>query len=100
MFDLRDPAAAAFASGIIAAGDGSRLKADFPQVIKPLLPIRGIPLIHWTSSSLISAGATEVAVLFNSKAQAAQDYLKNRHWPVRWSFMTADTASSWESFRL
>lgn len=100
MLKFHDPAIIPFSSGIIAAGDGSRLKADFPQTIKPLLPIRGIPLVHWTSSSLISAGSNNIAILFNSKATAARDYLESRHWPVHWDFIVADTSCSWESFRL
>src|SRR5262249_34114247 len=61
---------------------------------------RGTPLIHWTASSMIAAGAQEIAILFNSRGQAAQDYLQGQGWPVRWTFLKADTGSSWESFRL
>jgi NDP-sugar pyrophosphorylase family protein len=89
-----------FSAGIIAAGDGTRLKTFYPQVIKPLLPISGLPLVHWTASSLIAAGAQEIVALFNSQGREVPDYLRGQKWPVQWTFLEANTASSWESFRL
>jgi NDP-sugar pyrophosphorylase family protein len=89
-----------FSAGIIAAGDGKRLKEGYPQVIKPLLPIHGWPLIHWTASGLISAGASHITLLLNSKGREAKKYLQKRKWDAEWDFLEADTASSWESFHL
>jgi len=69
-------------------------------VLKPLLPIAGRPLIEWTASSLIDAGADEIFVLLNSKGRAARTALRRRFPGKRWIFFEADTRSSWDSFRI
>jgi NDP-sugar pyrophosphorylase family protein len=100
MVDLRGPHFIPFAAGIIAAGDGMRLKAAYPDTIKPLLPILGTPLIQWTVSSLISSGAQEIVILLNSHGRKAREHLQRQEYPVPLKFLEADTRSSWESFRL
>jgi NDP-sugar pyrophosphorylase family protein len=100
MDKTKDMSTVLFSAGIIAAGHGTRLEAANSRTIKPLFPIRGTPLIHWTTSSLISAGARDMVVLFNSRSRAARNYLQEQKWAVQWRFLEADTASSWESFRL
>lgn len=100
MAEFLSPSSIPFSAGIIAAGDGTRLKASYPQTAKPLLPIHGAPMIHWTASSLISAGAEKIVLLLNSRGREVKAYLQSRSWPVRWVFLEADTASSWASFRL
>ena len=89
-----------FSAGIIAAGEGSRLRSSFPNVLKPLVPVAGRPLIEWTVSSLVSAGADEILVLLNSKGRPVRDHLRTRFPSTRWIFLEADTRSSWESFRI
>ena len=86
--------------GIIAAGEGSRLKSSHPGTIKPLVPINGRPLCHWIVGSLKEAGATDFTVLFNSKGRPAQNILRTAFPGLRWTFLERNTASSWESFRL
>lgn len=87
-------------AGIIAAGDGLRLKASHPGVIKPLVPVAGRPLCHWVADSLRQAGVENLTVLFNSRGRRAQESLLAAFPNLRWTFLEADTASSWESFRL
>lgn len=87
-------------AGIIAAGEGSRLAAAYPGTIKPLTPVEGRPLIHWVASSLRTAGFDRITVLFNSNGAPARDYLRREFGGIRWSFLSKDTSSSWESFRL
>jgi NDP-sugar pyrophosphorylase family protein len=87
-------------AGIIAAGHGSRLAESHPGLIKPLIPVAGRPLCHWVAASLQQAGADEITLLHNSKGRAIRDSLKQAFPGVRWTFLQADTASSWESFRL
>jgi putative hydrolase of the HAD superfamily len=87
-------------AGIIAAGDGSRLKSSHPGTIKPLVPVRGRPLCHWVVSSLQEAGVQDFTVLLNSRGRDAQESLRAAFPRLRWSFIERDTASSWESFRL
>ncbi|MBI5241930.1 MAG: HAD-IA family hydrolase [Elusimicrobia bacterium] len=87
-------------AGIIAAGDGSRLKASHPGLIKPLVPVAGRPLCHWVVDSLLQAGVADFTVLFNSRGRRAQESLLAAFPRLRWTFLERDTASSWESFRL
>ncbi|MCX5797284.1 MAG: HAD-IA family hydrolase [Elusimicrobia bacterium] len=87
-------------AGIIAAGDGERLKSSHPETIKPLVPIRGRPLCHWVVGSLSEAGVQDFTVLFNSRGHRAQESLLASFPSLRWTFLSRDTASSWESFRL
>ena len=86
--------------GIIAAGNGSRLKSSHPGTIKPLVPINNLPLCHWIAGSLQEAGLADFTVLFNSQGRPAQDYLRRTFPGPRWTFLERDTSSSWESFRV
>lgn len=84
-------------AGIIAAGLGERLKsAGLP---KPLVPIAGRPLIHWTVSCLEHAGADAITVLLNSRGADVRRSLEEAFPRILWRFLEWDSPSSWESFR-
>lgn len=85
-------------AAIIAAGEGSRLGAL--PAIKPLVPVAGRPLSHWIVEGLRSAGCTGLTVLTNSRGGAVASSLTAAFPDVQFDFITADTASSFESFRL
>lgn len=85
-------------AAIIAAGEGSRLAAG--GVIKPLIPVAGRPLIHWIVDGLRAAGCKELTVLTNSRGAAVAPSLTAAFPDIAFDFLTADTASSFESFRL
>lgn len=87
-------------AGIIAAGEGSRLAKTHPNSVKPLIPVAGKPLIHWIIDGLRSLGCREIAVLTNSRGNAVGPYLSSAFPDLTFNFITADTASSFESFRL
>ena len=87
-------------AGLIAAGDGSRLKASHASSVKPLVPVAGAPLCHWVVSGLAQAGVSDITALFNSRGRAAAESLAGAFPALRWTFLQEDTASSWESFRL
>ncbi len=86
------------AAGIIAAGEGSRLAQTGP--VKPLIPVAGRPLMHWIVDGLKFAGAEKITVLTNSKGKAVPPSLTEKFPRTKFDFVTADTASSFESFRL
>lgn len=86
-------------AGIIAAGEGSRLRAAAPGP-KPLVEVGGKPLVHWVVLSLRAAGARSLTLLHNSSGDAVRAYLKGAFPDLAWTFLRKDTASSWESFRL
>ena len=87
-------------AGIIAAGEGTRLRTSHPTFPKPLVPVAGMPLCHWVINSLSQAGMKNLTVLLNSRGQAVRESLSSTFPTIRWSFLVQDTASSWESFRL
>lgn len=89
-----------FSAGIIAAGEGSRLSARYPGTPKPLIPLAGRPLSHWIAGSLRDAGAADLVVLTNSRGTAVPPSLSAAFPGLRLDFVSADTASSYESFRL
>jgi NDP-sugar pyrophosphorylase family protein len=89
-----------FAAGVIAAGEGSRLAASHPGTIKPLVPVAGRPLSHWIVGALTGAGAGRLAVLTNSRGTALPPSLTRAFPEAAFDFLSADTASSFESFRL
>lgn len=87
-------------AGIIAAGLGKRLQSAYPGLPKPLVPVAGRPLCHWTAEALCAAGATNILIAHNSAGRAIRDSVSSAFTAVQWSFLEADTASSWETFRL
>lgn len=87
-------------AGIIAAGEGSRLAAAQPGVPKPLIPVGGRPLACWVVDGLAAAGAVSVTVLTNSRGGAVAPRVAADFPALAVDAVTADTASSFESFRL
>jgi NDP-sugar pyrophosphorylase family protein len=85
-------------AGIIAAGDGSRLKGAAD--IKPLAVVAGKPLINWVVEGLRYAGSEKITVITNSQGKAVPEKLKTAFPKMDFDFVTADTASSFETFRL
>lgn len=86
------------AAGVIAAGLGERLKAA--GTIKPLVPLLGKPLSAWVLRSLAQAGVDHITVLHNSSGWGVRDALAGVLPTTPLTFLQADTASSFESFRL
>ncbi len=87
-------------AGIFAAGEGSRLEGAAGKTIKPMLMVGGKPLCHWVAENLALAGVSRITFLSNSRGVLAQESLARAFPRVAWTFLTRDTASSWESFRL
>ncbi|HAZ07804.1 MAG TPA: hypothetical protein DCZ01_04595 [Elusimicrobia bacterium] len=87
-------------AGIIAAGEGSRLARSHPGIVKPLICVAGRPLCHWVVEGLMAAGCREVTVLTNGRGTGVPPSLETAFPNLAFDFITADTASSFESFRL
>ncbi len=87
-------------AGIIAAGEGSRMRKSHPGQIKPMISIAAKPLIYWVVGGLRLAGCKDIVVLTNSRGKGVGPYLTAAFPDVKFDFVTADTASSFESFRL
>ena len=87
-------------AGIIAAGLGSRLAHIHPGLPKPMIPVSGKPLLYWIAACLRNAGFESVTILLNSNGDDARAYAQKHIKDLSWSFLRADTDSSFDSFRL
>lgn len=63
--------------GIIAAGDGNRIKEEGSLVPKPLVEIDGAPMIGRLISLMESCGAKSVNIIVNSDMPEVWQYLQN-----------------------
>lgn len=85
-------------AGIIAAGEGRRFRERGWSMLKPLVPIRGTPLIEIAFRTMESAGIDEIFCLFRTQGQPIVDHLNRCRFTLRWSYQLRDTASSYETF--
>jgi len=84
--------------GIIAAGDGSRLRATGFAMPKPLVPVAGVPLIDWVMGNFQAAGITSLVVIVNEQARACRDWVLSRFPDLDVEVIVKTTRSSLESF--
>ena len=84
--------------GIIAAGEGSRLRRDGFTVPKPLVEVAGVSLIEAVIRNFETAGITPLVIIVNERELDCVERVRERfpHLPVR--FIVKTTASSLESF--
>jgi NDP-sugar pyrophosphorylase family protein len=91
--------AASVRGGIIAAGAGSRLRADGWRVPKPLVEVAGLPLIGAVLRNFLAAGITEITIIVNEDEQDCVEWVRGRYPGLDVNFIVKTTASSLESFR-
>ncbi len=89
-------------AGIFAAGMGSRfVEAGWDQP-KPLIPVKGVPLVGRLLENFFRAGIDTVEILLNaeSKFDEVEKYLRRHPEASRIRLCRKTTASSYESFSL
>ena len=92
-------AGAALTGGIIAAGLGSRLRADGYAVPKPLVPVDGLPLIDAVIRNFLAAGVHSLRIIFNEQEQDCVDRVREHFGgAIALDIDVKTTASSLESF--
>lgn len=84
--------------GIIAAGQGSRLKRDGFSLPKPMVPVAGVPLIERVVSNFTTAGITRLQVIFNEEDRACAAFIQKRFPDLDIRCIVKTTRSSYESF--
>ena len=84
---------------IIAAGEGSRLRADGFRVPKPLVEVAGVPLIGAVLRNFAAAGITAITVIVNERERECVEWVRTRFPKLEVDFIVKTTASSLESFR-
>jgi NDP-sugar pyrophosphorylase family protein len=84
--------------GIIAAGEGSRLRRDGFTAPKPLVEVAGVSLIESVIRNFETAGITPLVIIVNEQELDCVERVRERfpRLPVR--FIVKTTASSLESF--
>ena len=95
---MSGPARDRLEGGIIAAGDGSRLRRDGYTVPKPLVEVAGTSLIEAVVRNFEAAGIGPLVIIVNERELDCVERVRQRfpHLPVR--FIVKTTASSLESF--
>ena len=85
--------------GIIAAGEGSRLRQAGWMVPKPMVPVAGVPLIESTIRNFIAAGVTRLSIIVNEQERECAAWVQTRFPALELRLIVKTTASSLESFR-
>src|SRR5262249_24825533 len=89
---------ASFAGGIIAAGEGSRLREGGFVMPKPMMPIAGVPLIGTRIRTLQAAPVGPLAMIVNDQERACVEWVRSRFPELDIAFIVKTTRSSLESF--
>ena len=84
-------------AGIIAAGEGSRLKSEGITVPKPLVEVNGVPLIERLLRSFIRSGISEVVCIINEESREVKRFVEERDLNIPVRFVVQSTPSSMHS---
>jgi NDP-sugar pyrophosphorylase family protein len=85
--------------GIIAAGEGSRLRQAGYTVPKPLVPVAGTPLIERVIGNFLAAGIKSLVIIFNEEGGSeCERWVRSRFPDVDIEIIIKTTTSSLESF--
>lgn len=84
--------------GIIAAGEGSRLREDGWLMPKPLVPVGGVPLLESVIANFMAAGISPLTVIVNEREGDCVTWAHRRFPGLDLRFIVKTTASSLESF--
>jgi len=86
--------------GIIAAGMGSRLRADGYRVSKPMVQVAGRPLIEHALERFRAAGIHRLTVIINEEADDCRGWLGDHQGDYDLDLIVRTTPSSYASFQL
>jgi len=88
----------ALRGGIIAAGEGSRLRAAGFTAPKPMVRVAGVPLIESIVRNFVEAGITSLVVIVNEDEHECARWLTARFPSLDLSCIVKTTPSSLRSF--
>ena len=94
------PASLALRGGVIAAGHGTRLRADGYRVSKPMTPVGGRPLIDHALSRFRAVGVDRVTVIVNEESDDCRRWLSGHGQGLDLDVIVRTTPSSYASFEL
>ncbi len=84
-------------AGIIAAGEGSRLRRDGIQTLKPLVEVNGKPIIERLLLQFHSFEITEVFCIINEESGRVRHFVESKNLPLSVHFRVKSTESSMHS---
>ncbi len=84
--------------GIIAAGEGSRLRRAGFTAPKPLVAVAGVPLIASVIRNFLAAGITSIRIIVNESERDCVDWVRSHFPGIDAELIVKTTASSLESF--
>jgi NDP-sugar pyrophosphorylase family protein len=84
--------------GIIAAGEGSRLRADGLGISKPLVSVSGRPLIGHALDRFRAAGIETITVIINEESADCRAWLDTQAGAL--DLIVRTTPSSYASFKI
>jgi NDP-sugar pyrophosphorylase family protein len=96
----RAPESLALRGGVIAAGHGTRLRADGYRVSKPMTPIGGRPLIEHALSRFRALGVNRATVIVNEESDDCRRWLADHGDGLDLDLIVRTTPSSYASFAL
>ncbi|MGA9364951.1 MAG: sugar phosphate nucleotidyltransferase [Bacteroidota bacterium] len=83
--------------GIIAAGEGSRLKQDGVSTLKPLVKVDGVAILERLLLQYHSIGISEAYCIINKESTAVRESIERRRLPIPVHFHVKTTPSSMHS---
>ena len=90
----------ALRGGVIAAGEGSRLRADGFRASKPMVQVGGRPLIDHALDRFRAAGIRKVTVAINEASDDCRRWLERNAGDFDLDMIVRSTPSSYATFRL
>jgi NDP-sugar pyrophosphorylase family protein len=86
--------------GIIAAGQGTRLRADGYRVSKPMVPVAGRPLIDLALERFRSVGIRRLTIIINETSDDCRRWLRDHMGDLDIDLIVRTTPSSYASFQV
>ena len=86
--------------GIIAAGMGSRLRAEGYRVSKPMVQVAGRPLIEHALERFRAAGIRRLTIIINDEGDDCRRWLGDHRGDLDLDLIVRTTPSSYASFQL
>jgi NDP-sugar pyrophosphorylase family protein len=86
--------------GVIAAGEGSRLRKDGYRVSKPMVPVAGRPLIDLTLERFRATGIRRLTIIVNDTCDDCRQWLRDHGGDFDLDVIVRSTPSSYASFQI
>ena len=94
------PESLALRGGIIAAGHGTRLRAEGYRVSKPMTPVGGLPLIGHALDRFRAVGVRQATVIINDGSDDCRHWLSDHGRDLDLDLIVRTTPSSYASFEI